>query len=176
MPRWRSMQRSCSPGAGCSSSAGVVVPRVIRVTITLVLAIVAGSSAGADAPTARIVVQDAPLAGFVYYDGRALWDDIRKGDRLTLVREPANPHDANAVRIEWQGGCWDMSRGATMPISRGSSTAAHGWRRASRSSRARPTAGTGCPTRSMFHSHRSDHETRTFRKGGAGVLRHRRRR
>jgi hypothetical protein len=79
------------------------VPHVIRVTMAVALAIVAGSSAGADAPTARIVVQDAPLAGFVYYDGRALWDDIRKGDRLTLVREPANPHDANAVRIEWQG-------------------------------------------------------------------------
>ena len=25
------------------------------------------------------------------------------GDRLTLVREPDNPHDANAVRIEWKG-------------------------------------------------------------------------
>jgi hypothetical protein len=58
---------------------------------------------GADAPTARIVVQDAPLAGFVHYDGGALWNDIRKGDRLALVREPANPHDPNAVRIEWRG-------------------------------------------------------------------------
>jgi hypothetical protein len=28
---------------------------------------------------------------------------MRKGDRLTLVREPSNPHDANAIRIEWQG-------------------------------------------------------------------------
>ncbi|OGA38840.1 MAG: HIRAN protein, partial [Betaproteobacteria bacterium RIFCSPLOWO2_12_FULL_62_13] len=27
----------------------------------------------------------------------------RVGDRLTLVREPDNPHDANAVRIEWKG-------------------------------------------------------------------------
>ena len=58
---------------------------------------------GADAPTARIVVQDAPLAGFVHYDGGALWGDMKKGDRLALVREPANPHDPNAVRIEWQG-------------------------------------------------------------------------
>jgi hypothetical protein len=25
------------------------------------------------------------------------------GDALTLVREPDNPHDARAVRVEWQG-------------------------------------------------------------------------
>lgn len=76
---------------------------MIRATIALVLALAAGQSAGADAPTARIVVQDAPIAGFVYYDGRVSWDDIRKGDRLKLVREPANPHDTNAIRIDWQG-------------------------------------------------------------------------
>jgi hypothetical protein len=76
---------------------------VIRVTILLFLALAAGRVAGAEAPTARIVVQDAPLAGFVYYDGRTVWADMKKGDRLTLVREPANAHDANAIRIEWQG-------------------------------------------------------------------------
>jgi hypothetical protein len=76
---------------------------VIRATIVLVLALASGYTAGADAPTARIVVQDAPLAGFVYYDGRAAWPDMKKGDRLTLVREPYNAHDANAIRIEWQG-------------------------------------------------------------------------
>ncbi|HEX2826567.1 MAG TPA: HIRAN domain-containing protein [Burkholderiales bacterium] len=57
----------------------------------------------ADGASARIVVQNAPLAGFVYYDGKEVWDRIRRGDALTLVREPSNPHDANAVRIEWQG-------------------------------------------------------------------------
>ena len=54
----------------------------------------------ADAPSARIVVQHAPLAGFVYYDGRGVWERMKKGDRLNLVREPSNPHDANAIRIE----------------------------------------------------------------------------
>jgi hypothetical protein len=53
--------------------------------------------------TARIVVQHAPLAGFVYYDGRAVWERMKTGDRLTLVREPQNAHDANAVRLEWEG-------------------------------------------------------------------------
>ena len=57
----------------------------------------------ADAPTARIVVQQAPLAGFVYYDGKAVWDRMKAGDALALVREPANAHDSNAIRIEWQG-------------------------------------------------------------------------
>jgi len=64
------------------------------------LAMLAAAPAPADG-VARIVVQDAPLAGFRYYDGAALWDGMRVGDPLRLVREPDNPHDANAVRIEW---------------------------------------------------------------------------
>ena len=68
----------------------------------LVLAVLAASAAAAGT-SARIVVQHAPLAGFVYYDGKAVWERIRAGDRLTLVREPTNAHDSNAVRIEWQG-------------------------------------------------------------------------
>jgi HIRAN domain len=55
------------------------------------------------AAEARIIVQRSPLAGFQYYDGKVLWDNMRIGDGLTLVREPQNPHDANAVRVEWKG-------------------------------------------------------------------------
>ena len=51
----------------------------------------------------RILVQSSPLAGFRYYAGEALWHEMREGDRLTLVREADNPHDANAVRVEWRG-------------------------------------------------------------------------
>lgn len=51
----------------------------------------------------RILVQSSPLAGFRYYAGEALWQEMRPGDRLTMVREADNPHDANAVRIEWRG-------------------------------------------------------------------------
>jgi hypothetical protein len=58
--------------------------------------------AAAQATTARIVIQDSPLAGFKYYDGRELWGELRVGDALRLVREPANPHDANAIRVEWK--------------------------------------------------------------------------
>ncbi len=28
---------------------------------------------------------------------------MKVGDALVLVREPDNPHDARAVRVEWQG-------------------------------------------------------------------------
>ena len=52
---------------------------------------------------ASIIVQQSPLAGFQFYDGKALWDEMKPGDRLVLVRERDNPHDANAVRVEWNG-------------------------------------------------------------------------
>lgn len=51
----------------------------------------------------RILVQDSPLAGFQYYEGKDLWRDMKPGDALTLVREADNPHDVNAIRLEWKG-------------------------------------------------------------------------
>ncbi len=52
---------------------------------------------------AHIIVQQSPLAGFQYYEGKTLWDELKPGDALTLVRERDNAHDANAVRVEWNG-------------------------------------------------------------------------
>ena len=52
---------------------------------------------------AHILLQDSPLAGFQYHAGKTLWPQMQVGDALTLVREPDNPHDAKAVRVEWQG-------------------------------------------------------------------------
>lgn len=52
---------------------------------------------------AHILLQDSPLAGFQYHAGKALWPRMRVGDALTLIREPDNPHDTKAVRVEWQG-------------------------------------------------------------------------
>ncbi len=49
---------------------------------------------------ARIIVQESPLAGFQYYEGKAGWDMLKAGDTLNLRREP---HDANAIRVEWRG-------------------------------------------------------------------------
>jgi hypothetical protein len=67
------------------------------------VAILGGAAPAAESTSARIVVQNSPLAGFMYYDGSAIWEKMKSGDRLTLVREPGNVHDANAVRLEWQG-------------------------------------------------------------------------
>ncbi len=55
------------------------------------------------AESVKLLVQSSPLAGFQYHAGAALWDQLRSGDELTLVREPQNPHDARAVRVEWRG-------------------------------------------------------------------------
>lgn len=60
-------------------------------------------AAPASAQQMRILVQSSPLAGFQYYGGKILWDEMREGDRLALVREPDNRHDPFAVRIEWRG-------------------------------------------------------------------------
>ena len=55
------------------------------------------------AAEALIIVQRSPLAGLRHYEARAVWRDMGAGDRLELVREPDNPYDANAVRVEWHG-------------------------------------------------------------------------
>lgn len=55
------------------------------------------------AAEAAIVVQRSPLAGLRHYAGVETWREMRAGDRLQLVREPDNPYDANAVRVEWRG-------------------------------------------------------------------------
>jgi len=52
---------------------------------------------------ARILVQSSLAAGLRHHDAKAVWERMRVGDALALVREHANPHDANAVRLEWQG-------------------------------------------------------------------------
>jgi hypothetical protein len=57
----------------------------------------------AHAGEVRILVQSSPLAGFKYHAGEDLWPELREGDRLDLVREPDNEHDANAIRVEWHG-------------------------------------------------------------------------
>jgi hypothetical protein len=55
------------------------------------------------APRLRLLVQESPLAGYRYADAAEVWPLLRVGDTLELSREPDNPHDANAVRVEWQG-------------------------------------------------------------------------
>lgn len=73
---------------------------MLRVAAILALSLAPHPACAAEA---RIIVQQSPLAGFQYYDGKVVWDNMRVGDALTLVREPQNPHDSNAVRVDWKG-------------------------------------------------------------------------
>ena len=54
-------------------------------------------------PATRILIQSSPVAGFQFHEGKRVWDQLKVGDALTLVREPDNAHDARAVRVEWNG-------------------------------------------------------------------------
>ena len=69
----------------------------------MVIAAFAPASLAAAQPATRILIQSSPLAGFQFHEGRQLWDQLKVGDPLTLVREPDNLHDARAVRVEWNG-------------------------------------------------------------------------
>ena len=64
--------------------------------------LLAGAPAIAQHSEVRMLVQSSPLAGFRYYDAKQVWDDMQVGDVLTLVREPHNAYDGNAVRVEWR--------------------------------------------------------------------------
>jgi len=97
-----------------------------RAALTLAAAL-AVLGTGAHAQTVKLLVQSSPLAGYRYHEPVAAWPELRVGDRLGLVREPDNPHDANAVRVEWNGRmlgyvprdqnqalAWAMDRGETV--------------------------------------------------------------
>lgn len=55
------------------------------------------------APRLRLLVQESPLAGYRYAAAADVWPLLRVGDALELSREPDNPHDPNAVRVQWRG-------------------------------------------------------------------------
>jgi len=52
---------------------------------------------------AQAILQTAPLAGYQYHAGRAVYPLLRVGERLSLHREPDNPYDPRAVRVDWRG-------------------------------------------------------------------------
>ena len=91
-----------------AQTPAVNAPHPLRSAISLAAILIGATLLPASVPLAqrpevRMLVQSSLLAGFQYYQGKQLWDKIKVGDPLTLVREPANPHDSNAVRVEWQG-------------------------------------------------------------------------
>lgn len=55
------------------------------------------------APQPTTLLQRSPLAGFQYHQGERLWPQLEQQQTLSLVREPDNPYDPAAVRIDWNG-------------------------------------------------------------------------
>ena len=56
-----------------------------------------------DSLEAYLLVQVCFVTGFEHYDGKRVFSRMQVGDLLRLQREAGNPHDGNAVRVEWQG-------------------------------------------------------------------------
>ncbi len=75
----------------------------MRFLRTRLLALCLMPSLAAAGETIGILIQNSPLAGSQYYAVSKVWNEIRVGDRLTLIREPDNRHDRNAIRVEWNG-------------------------------------------------------------------------
>ncbi len=61
--------------------------------------------AGASTPSASgpTLILRTRIAGHHYHHGPELMSELSAGQTLELVREPANPHDADAVRLDWNG-------------------------------------------------------------------------
>ena len=64
------------------------------------VAVVGGKAmAGKRLRSSGMLVQESALAGFQHYRGQAVWQFLREGERLTLVRELMNPYDSRAVAV-----------------------------------------------------------------------------
>ena len=65
--------------------------------------LIATLPAGAAEVVSEIVVHSAVTAGLRHHEAKAVWEQLQPGDEVTLVRERDNPHDPNAVRVDWNG-------------------------------------------------------------------------
>jgi len=72
-----------------------------RITALIGISTVAPAVSAADKQP--IELQHSPVAGFQYHHGESLWSRLTPGVPLGLVREPNNPYDPRAVRIEFDG-------------------------------------------------------------------------
>ena len=103
--------------------------RVLLLAAAFIIGIAPAHPAIAQEKQGRVqmLVQNSPLAGFRHGEAADAWPDLRNGDELTLVREPDNAFDPNAVRVEWHGRklgyvprrdnaalAWAMDRGETL--------------------------------------------------------------
>lgn len=61
------------------------------------------SEAAAVVESRKVLLQTSPVAGFQYHEAEAAWPLLACGCDVELVREPENPYDEKAVRIDWRG-------------------------------------------------------------------------
>lgn len=75
------------------------------VALALVTVAIAGPAPAQQTPAvaARVLIQTTLTAGLAHHEAKAVWADLAPGDALVLVREPTNPDDPDAVRVEWRG-------------------------------------------------------------------------
>ena len=75
----------------------------LRALVVAVLLVAAAPVAIAADGSVQIMVQTSLAAGLSHHEARSVWEHLRVGERLELVRETGNPHDPNAVRLDWRG-------------------------------------------------------------------------
>ena len=68
----------------------------------LLLCVLTAHVGAQDRANARILLQSVLTAGLRHHDAKAVWESLRVGDPVSLVREATNPHDSNAVRVDWR--------------------------------------------------------------------------
>jgi hypothetical protein len=60
-------------------------------------AVAVSPTIGAD--NRSVLIQESAIAGFQFHRGDAIWGSLAVGARLSLVREPSNAHDPDAVAV-----------------------------------------------------------------------------
>ncbi len=55
------------------------------------------------ASQSKQLLQQGTVMGFRHYAGKEVWDRLRIGQPLTLIREVGNVHDSQAIAVEWEG-------------------------------------------------------------------------
>jgi hypothetical protein len=94
--------QTAHPGVSSLWAAAALLPGLLLAAMPTPLHGASAVAPSAAAIESMIVVRSSPLAGFQFHAAEALFAQMQVGDRLALVREPDNPHDPNAIRVEWR--------------------------------------------------------------------------
>jgi hypothetical protein len=82
------------------------LPRYARVTaaaLVVAATLALGGARAEQGSDARVLLQTSLVAGLAHHEAKAVWPELAVGDGLDLVREGDNPHDPQAVRVDWRG-------------------------------------------------------------------------